>query len=232
MGYTCTTNRHIKTFDFTQHSGRVFFTTDLHGHYHLLHDKMRDVGFDTTKDVLIVGGDMCDRGPDSRYVLDYLDSPWLHCVRANHEQMFIEAYEAGWCGNAAHMLVMNGGEWVMSEGNSMLEAIYKVFKELPLGIELILPNEKIGVVHAQCPYNDWDKFKAMSGSELEYDAEATAQWARTNYDRKHTLAVKGVDRLFVGHTPTESGEVEVLGNTWYTDLGSFFRDKISFIQLV
>ena len=59
-----------------------------------------------------------------------------------------------------------------------------------------------------------------------------AQWARTNYDKKADIQVKGVDRLIVGHSPTGSGEVEVHGNTVYADLGSFFRDKVSFIQLM
>lgn len=61
---------------------------------------------------------------------------------------------------------------------------------------------------------------------------ATAQWARTNYDKKADIQVKGVDRLLVGHSPTGSGGVEVHGNTVYADLGSFFRDKVSFIQLM
>lgn len=50
---------HIKVLDFTKPKGRVLFTTDLHGHYDLLHDKLREVAFDSTKDVLICGGDWC-----------------------------------------------------------------------------------------------------------------------------------------------------------------------------
>lgn len=119
-----------------------------------------------------------------------------------------------------------------SISEELMQAVYESFKSLPLAIELLTPTERIGIIHAQCPYNNWDEFKKMHKAELEFNGAATAQWARTNYDKQADIQVKGVDRLMVGHTPTDSGEVEVLGNTWYCDLGSFFRDKISFVQLM
>lgn len=226
----------ILTIDATMHKGRILFTTDLHGCYDLLHEKLKEVAFDSTKDILIVGGDMCDRGPDSKYVLDYLNEPWIYCVRANHEQLLIQTVEDGFVGPSARCLNENGGEWLfdlLDKGElGTIKAIYESFKSLPLAIELLTPTEKIGIIHAEVPRGCWDKFKDMSTQELEFNGYATAQWARTNYDKKVDLIIKGVDRLLVGHTPTDSGEVEILGNTWYCDLGSFFRDKISFIQLM
>lgn len=224
--------KHIRILDLTKPKGRVFYTTDLHGCYDLLHEKLKEVAFDGTKDVLISGGDWCDRGPDSHYVLDYLNEPWVYSVRANHEQMFIEAYEGDFKNQATQMLVVNGGAWVASCDDDHLKAIYESFKSLPLALEIHTPNEVIGVVHAQVPRGCWDKFKVMSPQEMEWNGEATAQWARTNYDKKLSIQVGGVDRVMVGHTPTDSGEIEVLGNVWHCDLGSFFRDKISFVQLV
>ena len=228
--------REIKTLDLREHKGRCFYTTDLHGCYDLLHEKLKEVAFDSTKDILIVGGDMCDRGPDSKYVLDYLNEPWLYCVRANHEQLLIQTVGDGFEGPSARCLYENGGEWLFElldkRDLCTIKAIYESFKSLPLAIELLTPTEKIGIIHAQCPYNNWDEFKRMTRQELEFNGYATAQWARTNYDKKVDLIIKGVDRLLVGHTPTDSGEVEILGNTWYCDLGSFFRDRISFVQLM
>lgn len=222
----------IKTLDLRNHKGRVFFTTDIHGSFDLLHEKMREVGFDSEKDILILGGDSVDRGLDSKYVLDYLSEPWAHSVAGNHEQLFIEAFEEGWKGWATDCLLMNGGHWVALLEPEERVPIYEMFKSLPYGIELITPNEVIGIVHAQCPYDNWDEFKKITKAEFEFNGKAICQWARTNYDYTKTIQIKGVDRLMVGHTPTESGEVEVLGNTWYCDLGSFFRYKISFVQLM
>lgn len=220
---------YIKTLDLTNHKGRVFYTTDLHGCYDLLHEKLHDVAFDSHEDIIILGGDCCDRGPDSRYVLDYLNEPWIHCIRGNHEELLMGAYEEGFVGPYTDCLVINGGQWVADLDQSTVTEIYETFKSLPLAIEIITPNEKIGIIHAECPYNDWDKFKTSQVSDSILN---TVQWARNNYTRRWQGVVQGVDRLMVGHTPTDSGEVEVLGNTWYCDLGSFFRGNISFIQLV
>lgn len=231
----CEREGEFLTIDATRYKGRIFFTSDLHGCYDLLHEKLYEVSFDSSRDILISGGDWADRGVDSKYVLDYLSEPWIHSVRANHEQLVIQTYEDGFIGPAAGCLMANGGEWYFDLNDQdpiHAKAIYDTFKSLPLGIELITPTETIGIVHAQCPYNDWNRFKKISADELEWDGMATAQWARSNYDRRDEIIVKGVDRLLVGHTPVNSGEVEVLGNVWYTDLGSFFRNKISFIQLM
>ena len=233
---------HIKIMDMREHKGRIFFTTDLHGHFDLLHEKLREVAFDSTKDILITGGDNADRGPDSQHVLDYLNEPWFYSVKGNHEQLLIEACEEGWSGASSRCLYQNGGEWVfdmLDAGKHIdIKAIYESFKSLPLAIELILPTETVGVtetvgiIHAQCPYNNWTEFKDAKEQDLVWNAEATAQWARTNYDYRLELHIEGVDRLLVGHSPTRSGKVEILGNTWYSDIGSFFRGKISFIQLM
>ena len=90
---------------------------------------------------------------------------------------------------------------------------------------------KVGIIHGDCPFNDWDKFKDMSTQELESGGYATAQWSRRNYDRGVPVNVKGVDFILCGHTPTKSGEIEILGNQVFTDLGSFFRGKVGMIEI-
>lgn len=224
--------KEIKQLDMREHKGRIYFTTDLHGHYDLLHEQLKLVSFDSTKDILIIGGDLCDRGPDSQHVLDYLNEPWVYCIRGNHEQLLIDAYEEDFTGPSTNCLLGNGGIWIANISDGLMKAIYESFKSLPLAIELLTPTETIGIIHAQVPYNSWDEFKKMTKAEMEYNGAATAQWARTNYDKQADIQIKGVDRLIVGHSPTKSGEVEVYGNTTYADLGSFFRGKISFIQLM
>lgn len=230
--------KHIAQFDLRGHIGRVFVTSDLHGHYHLLHEKLREVAFDSAKDLLFVGGDWCDRHPDSQYVLDYIYEPWIHSIQANHEQMVIDYIEALALDDMNHtrqcyqMLFCNGGEWFFDISDSKQMAIYEAFKSLPLSIELLLPNDvKVGIIHADCPYNDWEQWKNITTAEFNWNGKATAQWSRSNIDRGVPVKVKGVDFLLTGHTPTKSGEIEKLGNQVYADLGSFFRDKISLIEL-
>lgn len=211
--------------------GRDFFTTDIHGSFDLLHEQMRLNAFDTSRDRLFVGGDMCDRGLYSHTVLDYIYEPWLHTIRANHEEMLIQAYEDKLLGQAARMLYSNGGEWFWDCSPEKQKAIYEAFKSLPLAVEIESPKGLIGIIHAEVPYNDWEKFKRATEAELEWNVQATAQWARTKYDFQDDETIKGLYKCFVGHTPTKSGEVEQLGNVFYSDLGSFFRHKLCFIEI-
>jgi serine/threonine protein phosphatase 1 len=210
--------------------GRDFFTTDIHGHFDLLHDEMRSHAFDTSVDRLFVGGDNCDRGPNSEWILDYINEPWYHSVRGNHEQMVISVIED--CDQQAlNMLSYNGGMWFFQLEDEIKMAVYESFKSLPLAISVETDNGLIGIIHAELPYDDWEAFKGITKAELEWNGAATAQWARSRYDKGITTHVKGLNTLYVGHTPTHSGCVELLGNVVYADLGSFFRGKISFIQI-
>lgn len=222
----------IKHLDLTKHNGRVFFTTDIHGCFDLLHEKLREHAFDSTKDLLIIGGDMCDRGPDSQYVLDYLYEPWVHCIRGNHEEMLIETVNCEFRGPEARLLYENGGDWLFDlhdQGkHNEIKAIYEMFKSLPLAIELELPTERVGIVHAEVPHNSWDKFR----DEFVVQFQERAQWGRTKYMYSLDAPVQGVDRVLCGHTPTQSGSIEVLGNVWYCDLGAHFRGELCFIQLM
>ena len=226
---------HIVQLDLREFKGRVFFVSDLHGHYDLLHEALADVGFNARTDILISGGDWTDRGPDSQHVLDYVNEPWVYSVRGNHEQMFIEGFESHWHPNNRSVLTLkaHGGQWIWGLDDLTKILIHEAFSAMPLGIELLLPHgRKVGVVHAEVPFYDWDGFKAITRAELEWNGQAVAQWSRTWYDKLLTRQVNGVDFVLVGHTPTDSaGDVERHGNMVFTDGGSFFRDKINLIEL-
>lgn len=222
---------HIQHFDLRNHKGRAFVSTDLHGHFHLLHEKLREVAFDSSQDLLFLAGDNTDRHKDSKHVLDYLCEPWVFSIRGNHCEMLINAYENPSSRQAYEMLYCNGGEWYYDITPSEQKAIYNVFKSLPLAFEIQTNKETVGIVHADTPYGDWNKFKNCTKAEMEWNVQAIAQWSRSRYDRKDTSVVKGIGRVICGHSPTISGKIEVLGNTWFADLGSFFRNKISFIEL-
>lgn len=215
--------------------GRDLFCTDIHGCFDLLRQELQKVSFTPKKDRLFVGGDCCDRGAQSDEILDWINEPWFISVRGNHEQMVVDYIESLALGEeyreneAARMLYHNGGEWFFDQPWSKQMAIYESFKSLPLGIELQFENAKVGIVHAQCPWSDWDRFKEAR----KEDVEAVALWARSKYDypKRFDDNVKGVDWVISGHTPTSSGEPEWIGNQLYLDLGSFFRGKLGFIQI-
>lgn len=227
---------HIAQYDLTDFTGRVFVVSDLHGCYDLLHLALRDVGFTSETDLLFVIGDWTDRGPDSKFVLDYVNEKWVHSVQGNHEAMYIEAFESHWHPTNRSVLTLkaHGGDWIWNSRLTDLDKIliHDAFSAMPLGIELLLPgNIKIGLVHAEVPYNDWLKFLNTTEAELEWNDRATAQWSRTWYSKKHQGLVENVDLVMVGHTPTDSGKSEQYGNMMFIDGGSFFNDEINLVEI-
>lgn len=223
---------HIKKFP-KNTKGRDFFVTDIHGCFDLLVEAMREVSFSPANgDRLFSSGDWCDRGPQSNQVLDWLQEPWVYSTRANHEQMVISVIED--CDQQAlNMLFHNGGQWYFLQPAEKQQQIYQMFKSLPLAIELeSRSGKKVGIVHAEVPCGDWKWFSEMTDAELRWNGEAVVQWARTKYDKQDKGIVKNIDEVYVGHTPTNTGKVEQLGNVFYCDAGSFFRDKINFVEIL
>lgn len=224
---------HIQHFDMRSWQGRVFVTTDLHGCYDLLHDALKEVAFNPVFDKLFVCGDLCDRGPDSRYVLDYLDEPWFHSICGNHDAMFIEAHESNWDDNNRSVvnLWINGGQWAWDLSEQQRDAICDVFKTLPLAIELQFEFGTVGLIHAEVPGRSWDSFKGITEAELTWNGLAVAQWARSKISNADPSVIGGIDLVISGHTPTKDGDPVILGNQLFIDSGCFFRDKINLIEI-
>ena len=74
--------------------GRNYVMSDIHGMSGLL-KKMLDVIQPDAEDMVYILGDMIDRGPDPAGVLDLaMDCPNITALRGNHEDGFVEWYEA------------------------------------------------------------------------------------------------------------------------------------------
>ncbi|PZE20283.1 metallophosphoesterase family protein [Paenibacillus xerothermodurans] len=77
---------------------RLLFITDIHGHYDGMLQLFDSAQFEPAQDLLVVGGDMIDRGPDSGKVLKgykllqqmYPDN--IKVLIGNHEQMMLDFY--------------------------------------------------------------------------------------------------------------------------------------------
>lgn len=77
----------------------VYVVSDIHGHHEVLIDTILNSGFDPDDegDLLVVCGDMFDRGGESLAVYEYLKGLWDNkravIIKGNHEQMFIDYLE-------------------------------------------------------------------------------------------------------------------------------------------
>ena len=142
----------IQRFE-TNAIGRDFAVGDIHGCFAALHKAMDTIGFDPDVDRIFSVGDLVDRGPESHEVLDWLDQPWFHAVCGNHDLM-------AWCRALGKPFLevdhlFHGGEWLDDLSSDEINRIGQRLAALPLALEVQTPNGPVGLMHADCPFDDW-----------------------------------------------------------------------------
>ena len=93
-----------------------YILSDIHGCLETLKKLKEQLG-----DELVFAGDLVDRGPDSRGVIDFVRSGGYDCIKGNHEVLMIEGLEFkddkafiklqvdGWTGRLYSLWLYNGG---------------------------------------------------------------------------------------------------------------------------
>ena len=92
--------------------GRRIVIGDIHGCYNTLKNLIESQIIITSDDQVFFVGDLIDRGPRSREVLDYLmqlklQQYHINCVRGNHEEMLLKTLDAD---SSLQDWFMNGAE--------------------------------------------------------------------------------------------------------------------------
>lgn len=78
------------TFYSMAHSDRVFVISDLHGCYVDMCRLLETMGYRQGEDMLIIMGDLNDRGPDYASILKFvLNTPYVFVLRGNHDNKMI-----------------------------------------------------------------------------------------------------------------------------------------------
>lgn len=205
--------------------GRTFILGDAHGCYDKVCVFLDSVKF-SSSDRVIFTGDLIDRGKHSFKMLELvLKNDNIYSVMGNHEYFILT--------DDYHNHLANGGEWFYDWRISDVERdCWREFiKSFPFGIEFTSRyNKKIGVVHAEPPH-DWNLMKAAL---LENDLKSEAAnnlivsiiWSRKKYKSKNATMIENIDQVYVGHTETDSGEIETLGNTNYIDV-RLYKSKLN-----
>lgn len=202
--------------------GSDYVVGDIHGKFDLLEEALREVNFNRETDRLFSVGDLVDRGPDSEACLLYLDQPWFHAVRGNHEQMAIEFNEGKW---GIQSYCDNGGLWFFRATTEERKRFIDAFENMPYAFEVETEKGRVGIVHAEVPDDDWETITTYPLSEIA----DTLIWSRAKYRARNTTHVKNIDRVLVGHTVVK--EPIALGNVWYIDTGAVFYDNLTIVRL-
>lgn len=199
-------------------NGRDFVVGDIHGMFEAFAALLESAGFDETVDRVFSVGDLVDRGPGSREALVWLDKPWFHACRGNHEQFVVDSDDPElleiW-------IQYNGGEWWLSLSAEERCTFRERLAKLPMAMEVETDSGTVGIVHADVPLLlSWDEFTERLES-ADADACFYALWSRNRIAGGHDAPVKGrVDRVYCGHTPTV--EAVVLDNVYYIDTGACY----------
>ncbi|MDR0779853.1 MAG: metallophosphoesterase [Pseudomonadales bacterium] len=188
-------------------SGRDYAVGDIHGHFSKLETALMAIGFDTAKDRLFAVGDLIDRGPQSTQALHWLQQPWFHAVRGNHED-----YACRWQTVDIENWRINGGGWFQELSLAEKETFAATFKTLPFVMEIETAAGVVGIAHADVPCQCWSDLATRLDTRSARDY---CLWSRHRIRNKLTFGVDGVRALVVGHEPLP--QPVVLGNVYHID---------------
>jgi len=199
--------------------GRDIAVGDIHGAFSALQDALRAVTFDTRCDRLFALGDLVDRGPESPRVMDWLAQPWFHAICGNHDYMIWRAALGQPFDYIDHRLY--GGEWLETLPEPEQQRIGARLAQLPVVIEVETPHGVVGLVHADCPFDDWQEMHRIDWRGLDGMSSFAAQclWSVDRFRFRYTGLVRNIHAVVHGHT-TISG-VARLGNCHFIDTGGW-----------
>jgi serine/threonine protein phosphatase 1 len=204
--------------------GRDFVVGDLHGMFSLLESHLESLAFNPDIDRVFSVGDLIDRGTESYRVLEFLDKPWFHAIKGNHEMMLIEArhkktnYRA-WVKN-------NGGAWWEDIDAETQVEIRQRLTQLPVALEVVSNTGNIGIVHADIPVGlPWKKI--IHSIHFDEEVRDYMMWSRNRIKyiqlTGETISVEGIDLVVLGHTPIHKPlHIE---NLYYIDTGAAYSPE-------
>lgn len=202
--------------------GRDYAVGDIHGCFTELRKALAAIKFDPARDRLFSVGDLVDRGPESDKVLEWLEYPWFHAVRGNHDDYCCRYETVDACNWMA-----KGGSWFYALSTNEQQSIATLLRWLPLAIEVETAAGLIGIVHAGIPGNRWDTLRGRLESRAGRDY---CMWTRTRFEHEDDSIVAGVRALVVGHQPVR--RPVVLGNVYHIDTRGWLPEDGGYFTLL
>jgi serine/threonine protein phosphatase 1 len=202
--------------------GRDFAVGDIHGHFTLLQQALTGAGFDPARDRLFSVGDLVDRGPESLQAIAWLQRPWFHAVRGNHEDYVYRHRSVdkdNW--------IQNGGSWFLTLSEDQQAAVAAQLAPLPFVIEVETPGGLVGIVHADAPVADWRRLPTRLEKR---SGQALCLWSRTRIRTEDTGGVAGIRAVVVGHEPL--CEPRRLGNVYHIDTRGWLPEDGGYFTLL
>ena len=198
---------------------KVWIISDIHG-YHNVFLKLMDKIKLTVKDLLIINGDSCDRGPSSLKMYDTIQElieSGLNIIHTfgNHEDLMVNAIEKG----ELFAWYRNGGRQTVDSYKKKYDILnkhLKYIKNMPIAVDL----GKYFVVHGG--------INPEKNIEDQIPYEMT--WIRGDFIDHPLLKT---DKIIVyGHTPNLDGKIHFVSDQKISiDCGSYDTGVVGAIEL-
>ncbi len=202
--------------------GIDYVVGDIHGAFAILEKALAAVGFNPSTDRIFTPGDLIDRGSESVRVTDFLKLPYVHSTLGNHDYDFLTRSPDEI--RALAETNYNGMGWALRVPDQQIIEIQEALSSLPIAMEIETHKGTVGIVHGDVPRGmTWQEFiqALQQGSLSAFEA---AMNGKSRIQTRDTSGVKGVGRLFVGHTVQWSGPKKY-GNVYAIDTGAVFAER-------
>ena len=213
---------------------RIFLTSDIHGHYSMFEELLDKIKL-TKKDLLIILGDSCDRGPKTyelykKYYDLEKEGYNIKHLRGNHEDMLIKAMESG-----------DNDHWYRNGGEKTQKSFYNNSESKDtLTFEEWLEREGIKSVKW---FVDWlDRIPIMISGKKNLFVHAAFDTTKGEDEQEHRFLIwdrndfwtnnKTGKAIYFGHTPSKDGKIKHYVNDVHCiDTGSYKNGIIACVEL-
>ena len=213
---------------------RIFLTSDIHGHYSMFEELLDKIKL-TKKDLLIILGDSCDRGPKTyelykKYYDLEKEGYNIKHLRGNHEDMLIKAMESG-----------DNDHWYRNGGEKTQKSFYNNSESKDtLTFEEWLEREGIKSVKW---FVDWlDRIPIMISGEKNLFVHAAFDTTKGEDEQEHRFLIwdrndfwtnnRTGKAIYFGHTPSKDGKIKHYVNDVHCiDTGSYKNGIIACVEL-
>lgn len=218
--------------------GMDFFVGDIHGSFRKLGRELSRAGFDPAVDRLVCVGDLVDRGTDSEAAIQWLEQPFFHAVRGNHEDLYLHwrslrGHPAEQARFQEQTYFRNGGRWVLEIPESEHQRLEMLLGRLPYFMAVAaMDGRTVGVVHAELPDGcSWPSMlrwpdregllRSMTWGRQRLRTARQAERGMEVEPMEDGHRIQGLDVVACGHMVVR--QPTVLGNIVYLDTGGWNR---------